>query len=83
MKWTRQSAGTANSWVHKVYVFHVLTDDNDRELGWVRENTFATSEPVVAFLSSATHPITHTNSTLQEAKDKLVAALVAERLDNT
>ena len=80
MKWSEQPAGISGSWVRKRFVFHVLVDDADVELGWVRED-LQTGLATYTRCSGGP-PAMHDAASVREAKDLLIAQLVQERLDN-
>lgn len=80
MKWLKQSAGTPRSWVRGRFIFHILVDDNNVELGWVRED-MAVGDAV--FCRSDPHSsVQGLYASTREAKDALIAELVKERLDS-
>lgn len=82
MRWTTgQRGGREGSWTNKLY-FHDLLDDDDRTLGWVREDT-RVDPPICQPTTSSNWPRFPTYGSVEEAKAALIAYCVALKLEDT
>lgn len=80
MKWlTGQRGGREGSWTNKLY-FHDLVDDDDRALGWVREDTMV-DPPICQPMTNTKWPMFPAYGSLEEAKAALLAHFVAKKLE--
>lgn len=79
MRWHIHRAGRPRSWVRGSFTFYDLVDENDECVAWIREHIDRTPRTCIAHISGNHH--TPVFPSLREAKEYVIATLVAERLD--
>ena len=80
MRWLEcLRGGREGSWTNKLY-FHDLVDDDDRSLGWVREDT-RVDPPICQPMTNTNWPRFPAYDSLEEAKAVLLAHFVAKKLE--